>query len=509
MNISVFSFMMSVLSSTVFILSIHFLRGREYFLRAFGVHTILALYGLCLARMIFPIEMPFTVHIALQGLYSSLLAALSDTWLPGLLCGLWIAVAAAIFLHFFWNDFLVNKELAQFHQNRAPRAEKILERIQSTSARRTAVVVCLCPDIDIPMGAGLIRRRIYLPDEEYTDKELYYIIKHEYTHFCNHDLVSKFMVKILCCVFWWNPAVYVLKKDISQILEIQCDIDATKGFTKQERLEYLMTILRILGGRDSSKGKPPSMLTTGMLFDTGRSGIKERFTLLTREPLAAPRLVLALFWVLSVTAVILSYSVVFQPRAVQPQGSGTTVSDKFSEEVISFLISGVLWLFVLIQIKYQLFRNKGCSILALPVAALLCGTMALYMGNIQPTQKAIDALADTIPVKVNVVNRTGSRRTELFIEPQMFDGLNSAGVKDMFATAEAVGAWSESAKAQEPFFSGDVNMAALNHIRAWEGVDEDKLEWMTITANDVSGICSSKRLCTSSALAKPVVPPFF
>ena len=166
-------------------------------------------------------------------------------------------------------------------------------------------------------------------------------------------------------------------------------------------------------------------------------------------------------------------------------------------------------MFVLIQIKYQLFRNKGCSILALPVAALLCGTMALYMGNIQPTQKAIDALADTIPVKVNVVNRTGSRRTELFIEPQMFDGLNSAGVKDMFATAEAVGAWSESAKAQEPFFSGDVNMAALNHIRAWEGVDEDKLEWMTITANDVSGICSSKRLCTSSALAKPVVPPFF
>ena len=27
-------------------------------------------------------------------------------------------------------------------------------------------------------------------------------------------------------------------------------------------------------------------------------------------------------------------------------------------------------------------------------------------------------------------------------------------------------------------FNGDVNMAALNHIRAWEGVDEDKLEWM-------------------------------
>ncbi len=51
-----------------------------------------------------------------------------------------------------------------------------------------AVSVCICPTLDIPMGTGLFRHRICLPEHEYTQEEMNYILKHEYTHFCNRDL---------------------------------------------------------------------------------------------------------------------------------------------------------------------------------------------------------------------------------------------------------------------------------------------------------------------------------
>lgn len=58
---------MSVGFSTVFILVIHVLRNQPIFLKSFGVHTLLTMYALCLCRMIFVIELPFTVPVELRG----------------------------------------------------------------------------------------------------------------------------------------------------------------------------------------------------------------------------------------------------------------------------------------------------------------------------------------------------------------------------------------------------------------------------------------------------------
>lgn len=503
MSVSVFSCVLSALFGTAFILAIHFLRGRTFFLQSFGVHAVLCLYGLCLLRMAVPFEMPFAVPVG-QGVFSGVLVSIRDTRvafgrfqlaLPDLLCGLWLTVAAVLLMRFLWRDFRVQKDLKRYKKNRSPAAERVLGAIKQTSRKALSTRVCVCPDIDVPMGAGLLDKCIYLPDEEYSEKELYYILKHEYTHFCNRDLLTKLLVRVLCCIFWWNPAVYLLKSDVDQILEVKCDMKAARGFTKQERLEYLMTIVRLLDGEPPGHS-PPEMLATGLLKD--QDGIKERFLLLTRPPARAPKWMWGLLWVCTAAVVALSYSFVLQPTNRAGAGPRADVF-QMSQETANLLISGVLWLFVLTQVKYQLFRNKGRSILALSAAALLCGAMAFYMGNIQSTQNAIDALADTIPVKVNVVNRTGEKRRELFIEPQMFDGLSDAGVKDMLATAEAVGAWSDGAKNQEPFFGGDVDMAAINDVRCWEDFDDGKMEWLAGTASSVFGtdqpVCALTEQC--------------
>lgn len=454
-----YSLLTAALCSTAFALGVHILRGRPGFMSSFGPQTVLALYGLCLLRMLLPVELPFAIAIDVG----------EEVWPRGLrelFYGVWALISIALILRFLLRNLRLYRELARFSGSPCKPAQEVLRGIALECGRELNVSVCLCPKTDVPMGAGLIHRRIYLPTERYTDRELYYILKHEYAHFLTHDLPIKLAMKLLCCIFWWDPALYLIKDDVFQMLEIRCDRNAAKGFSRAQRTEYLLTILQVLKGGGSSEE-----LSTGL---SPVGDIRERFILAAAlERGTAGKSRALLLW-LGAVVLGLSYSVAF--RAV-PGGGGTGSPAAMSFGHICRINLGVLWLFILTQIKYQLLRNKGRSILALSAAALLCGAMAFYMGNILSTQRAVDALAEKIPVDVTVVNREGSRRTELFIDPAMLDSLSESGVTDVLVTAEAAGAWDESARAQEPFFGGDVDMAAVNSTRAWEGFNESIMEW--------------------------------
>ena len=327
MSVTVFSFVMSVLFSALFIVAIHMLRNQPLFLHSFGVHTIFGLYALCLFRTVVVLELPFTVSIGLNNMFST---GFETVWaaqisvgdsqirvLPAL-CGIWTVVSVTLIVQFLWKSWKVSRKAEWYSTNKDPRAERVLDRVKNESWRMPAVSVCICPTLDIPMGTGLFRHRICLPEHEYTQEEMYYILKHEYTHFCNRDLTVKFLVHLFCCVFWWNPAVYLLKKDISQILEIKCDIRATEKFSKRERLEYLLTIVRVLERAESSGRTQPPMLSTGLASRKNQGDTRERFRMITAVPRSISRLCQSAFWTLAVTLVVLSYSFVLQPAFDPP-----------------------------------------------------------------------------------------------------------------------------------------------------------------------------------------------
>lgn len=314
--------MMSVSFSIVFILAIHFLRKRSFFLQTFGVHTILLLYSLCFFRMIFAFEMPFVIPIGVRGVFSATYAKARDAQIPighlrisffSLLRSIWLIAAGCLLLQFIIGTFWTNCKLAPFRKNRAVSAESILKKVTKESRMKISVDVYICPEICVPMGAGIIQKRIYLPDEEYTKKELYYILKHEYAHFCNRDLIIKFLVKLFCCIFWWNPAIYLLKKDIAQILEVKCDVSATQNFSKREKMEYLLTIIRILKSDTSEKCIPPLFLTTRMFSEKCHNDIKERFEFITRIEIAVPTWWRTVTWIVAIITLMGSYFIVLQP----------------------------------------------------------------------------------------------------------------------------------------------------------------------------------------------------
>lgn len=141
---------------------------------------------------------------------------------------------------------------------------------------------------------------------------------------------------------------------------------------------------------------------------------------------------------------------------------------------------------LLTELKYQIFRNKGRSILLIFTSLCLLGAMAFYLGGIQTNETALLELGDKIPVKMQVVTADGSRSTGLFVHESKYDQLISTGVRDVRATTTAAGALSETAKMQSPFLGGDVTIVGLNSIRAMplthakytyaDGMDETFLE---------------------------------
>ena len=123
-------------------------------------------------------------------------------------------------------------------------------------------------------------------------------------------------------------------------------------------------------------------------------------------------------------------------------------------------------MFLLTEIKWQIFRNKGRSILLCLIAALLTGTMAFYVGNIQSNRAALNELGGNIPVAVSLSNADGSLMDGIRITAQQHDDFVSLDVENLRASAAGAGALAEELRAQDPFETGDVTISGINCMEA-------------------------------------------
>ena len=312
-----------MLCSTVLILLVHLLRKKPGFIRSFGVSTLLFLYFLCFFRMVVPLELPFVQVIGLEKGYAALfeLARAGEVALQGFqlnllefLFILWVGVAVCRFLYFVGRYLWEKRKLERFQHNRSPLAEQVFVRVQEENSKHLQVRVFVCPDIPGPMGIGIRKKDILLPHRDYIEEELYYVLQHEYTHFVHRDLTVRFLTCVFVCVFWWNPAVYLLDRDVEQMLEIKCDLAVTDGRSKSEKIAYLTAILSAL--RDGGEEKNPAFPAgTHLLPRRMDNALLERFHMITRGENAkrASWHRLALLTV-SVALLFASYLFVIQPK---------------------------------------------------------------------------------------------------------------------------------------------------------------------------------------------------
>lgn len=159
--------------------------------------------------------------------------------------------------------------------SRPVRSERILGRLRRLSVEmgvKKQVAPLTSGKVSGPMMTGFIKPLLLLPHEDYTDTDLYFILKHELVHYKRRDIWYKLLLLFANAVHWFNPLVYLMLREANKDMELSCDDEVTKGVSFNDRMLYSETILSTINHQLSRQ----TVLST--YFYGGTKAMKERFS---------------------------------------------------------------------------------------------------------------------------------------------------------------------------------------------------------------------------------------
>lgn len=129
-----------------------------------------------------------------------------------------------------------------------------------------------------PMLIGLFSSTIVLPhslilrsDEvEQYNEQLQSILRHELTHMRRFDIAFKWLSLFACAIHWFNPLVWILRRELDRICELSCDEVVINDMDTMARQSYGETLISVA----SYEKVPLPILRTTMCSE--KHAVKER-----------------------------------------------------------------------------------------------------------------------------------------------------------------------------------------------------------------------------------------
>ena len=349
MRITYVSFAMSIVWGSFAVVGIHFCRKKPFFIRKLGVRKLLLLYFLSVVRMMVPCEFPFTRAFLPEGFWVGIgknaYTQEAEAALPlvfSVLALIWAGVSVVLLVRFGRRYMKSMQECLGYKVCEGARCQMVFRKVLNECGGQMEISVRQSRHIRVPMGIGILKKSILLPEGSYSDSELYYILLHEYTHFRNRDLLVKSLVSVFCCIYWWNPAVYLLKKDLPHLLEIQCDLDVTEGMQDRDKADYLRAIVSVLKNAGAKRKEKTFYGAAMLVAGTCVAETVERFRLVSMEPAGKEKSrLLAASWLPALLLLFyLSYAFAAWPGYGSPgkeAGAGFSGEDYPAAEADSFV----------------------------------------------------------------------------------------------------------------------------------------------------------------------------
>lgn len=253
MNVSMYSFFSAVMWFNLLIVICSLFRKKSLAIIRLGVPTFILVILFAVIRLVFAMEIPgYAVivesNVVLPFIHSVLGATILQLGSVNIsLFTAWITVSVAVCIYKL-AKLKINYDIAvsaysSLHSHNTELESSIVERILAEKNKRCVVKIIKSPHIKSPMMTGIFQPTIYMPIIEYSEKHLYYILLHELTHFFNWDNLHKLAVEVICAVLWWNPFVYILRKDLSDAIELKCDYTVINNLSDTGKYEYLESLL--------------------------------------------------------------------------------------------------------------------------------------------------------------------------------------------------------------------------------------------------------------------------
>lgn len=177
----------------------------------------------------------------------------------------------AVFLIYQFACYFLFKRRALRWSVPARRAETLglFHAVKSKMPIRQDVTFLVSRAVESPLMIGLVRPVLLLPREDYGDDELTYILKHELTHFRRRDLWYKLFMIVANAIHWFNPLIWLMRRQAGADLELSCDDEVLDGSDAAQRRFYSETLF------SSIKRQKGTALST--YFFGGQKNLKSRF----------------------------------------------------------------------------------------------------------------------------------------------------------------------------------------------------------------------------------------
>lgn len=112
---------------------------------------------------------------------------------------------------------------------------------------------------------------LVLPNHGYNGCELEAIMRHELIHYHSGDLWYKFLMVLVCDIYWFNPLLRFMKRMAFRDVEFVCDEKATRSMSTEAKRGYSSTILKTMAGTEKANS------IFAMQFSGTKKSARERF----------------------------------------------------------------------------------------------------------------------------------------------------------------------------------------------------------------------------------------
>lgn len=101
--------------------------------------------------------------------------------------------------------------------------------------------------ISTPLTYGILRPVILMPKKTdwKNEKQLQYILTHEYVHIYRYDTVTKLLAACVLCVHWFNPFVWVMYRLFNRDIELACDESVIRQFGEKSKSAYSLMLVNM------------------------------------------------------------------------------------------------------------------------------------------------------------------------------------------------------------------------------------------------------------------------
>ena len=347
MNLLQMNVLQMSFSGAVFITAVVIIRGEA--IHKLPKKTFLVLWELVMLRLLIPFSIP-----SMFSVYTLVTHSISSTTLPeagtdysiptmqGLFVttqgaeqppadaspsiSMWFMVwCAGILLTalFFVISYL--RCLIEFRTALPVRNHYIEKWLAERPLKRT-ILVRQSDRISAPLTYGIFRPVILMPKKMdwKNEKQLQYVLSHEYVHICRYDTATKLIATLALCIHWFNPFVWVMYTLFNRDIELACDESVIRQFGEKSKSAYSLMLINM---EATKSGLLP------FCNNFSKNAIEERITAVMKTKKTS------LFAICIAAALIVGVTTTFATSAAGIGEKDTIHDTDFSEEEFDKLLA--------------------------------------------------------------------------------------------------------------------------------------------------------------------------